>query len=410
MSGPGPGYSLPGRPIKPAIASPAPGTPSAQPAVVAGQQPPVAPPEANAQADLDTLNDASAVAGVDLNAEEDRMRAVNQARAAARPTGQASYIGWDRSRRQTWVEMPALTEAVKRIAQKFDLRNLEPDTLPLIALAAQHRLRDLVTEMIVIRRHRVHSSHLRPPPLDPSRDDGPSPLWDEVIYSDHDKIFRTLDRLELEEERRARRERIDRDQRELEQLGKLDDLQRPSEPGSPAASGPTPTLGNSPLSTPGPGDGKKRKRDNNPTATSKALPEAVQKLQTNRTAMRSLGGSSKKFSWLSGGSSPAMGSPTPASALGSKLPKPKFPPAAGLSDLGGPPKLALANTLHKTTSRLADVPLGSEATGSDGRESLQVILMKDALFALEKERGTGAGKGTGSQSVYRHLAKVRKVA
>lgn len=50
-------------------------------------------------------------------------------------------------------------------AAAFQLRTLEPDTIPLIALATRHRLASLINDAIAARDHRRFGSHLRPPPF-----------------------------------------------------------------------------------------------------------------------------------------------------------------------------------------------------------------------------------------------------
>ncbi|GAA5870138.1 hypothetical protein JCM8547_006898 [Rhodosporidiobolus lusitaniae] len=224
----------------------------------------------NAQStDVDSLMDAVGASGVDLGAEEESLRATNErmhaqamaAQQAAQAAGQApnpqAYAGVDRSRKQDFIDPSVLAECVKKVAAAFQLKTLEPDTIPLIALATRHRLMSLVNASIAARDHRQSSSHFRVPPFvtpsssssrkkrrrdetglvddeDPDGDDdedeemldasgsGESkrqkvPAWDTLVYDDPERYLSVLERVEREEERRKRRERMVRDQREQEQ-------------------------------------------------------------------------------------------------------------------------------------------------------------------------------------------------
>ncbi|GAA6014696.1 hypothetical protein JCM10207_006906 [Rhodosporidiobolus poonsookiae] len=219
-----------------------------------------------AKTDVNSLMDAVGASGVDLNAEEDSLRATNErmhAQAmAAQASGQGSnphaYAGVDRSRKQDFMDPQLLAECVKKVAAAYQLKTLEPDTIPLIALATRHRLMSLVNSAIAARDHRQSSSHFRVPPfvapssttsrkrrrrgaLDPDLDEDGNlfdddsddemedvldaegagarpkvPAWDTLVYDDPERYLSVLERVDREEERRKRRERMVRDQREQE--------------------------------------------------------------------------------------------------------------------------------------------------------------------------------------------------
>ena len=131
-------------------------------------------------------------------------------------------------RPQIIVDEQAIKDAVLRIAAQYQLRNLESDSLPLIGLAVQMRIRTLLEAMIEAKQHRVSGHHMRPPPVHSARYEGdlPAPMWDTVMYDDVDKIVSTFDRLEREEERQARKDRLARDQAEQEERERLERLAR----------------------------------------------------------------------------------------------------------------------------------------------------------------------------------------
>ncbi|GAA5898152.1 hypothetical protein JCM5296_002005 [Sporobolomyces johnsonii] len=500
---------------------------------------PSAEPQAGENAkttDVESLMDAVGASGVDLGAEEESMRATNErmhaaavaaqhAAAAAGAPSAHTYTGVDRSRKQDFIDQQVLAECVKKVAAAFQLKTLEPDTIPLIALATRHRLMSLINASIAARDHRQSSSHFRPPPfvtasnkrrrrdaLDPDLDEdededeedemdetgGPSgsskrpkvPAWDTLVYDDPERYLAVLERVDREEERKKRRERMLRDQKEQEER-ELAEAMAASAAAEKAlaeeagvsggggggaegkgkgkakggaerflaannADGPS-TPGGKGSETPLGKDGKPKKERkkkakpgaagadgtpgsgaSTPSATTIArnMTEDVKKRLTDQVAMRSLGGN--KFSWLNAG----VGSPTPAGAgaVGGAggLPKPKFAPASSLpppsfTPLGGAlPSTSLLNPANSssaaaagaaassasaaanalTTSRLNVPPLHDAQRTQIAKDTWQaghhVVELGDLLFALDRERGMGVGKGAGRGAALRGRAGVTR--
>jgi len=173
-----------------------------------------------------------------------------------------------------------------------------------------------------------------------------------------------------------------------------------------------------------------------PSATSiaKNMSEEARKRLTDHSAMKSLGGT--KYSWMNaaaGPSSSTFGSPSPAtpSMLGggvsSSLGRPKFQPSqsswlgggnAGLSSLNPAnntpisakdPSL-LNNAL--TTSRLNVAPLHDAQRTQIAKDEWEaghhVVEMGDLLFAMDRERGVGIGKGSGRNTAVRGRAGITR--
>jgi hypothetical protein len=204
-------------------------------------------------------------------------------------------------------------------------------------------------------------------------------MWDQVVYSDTEKVLRAIQRVEREEEMKERRERNLRDTIERE-------AQAQQEAGADGATG----------SPSGGGDGEGRKEKKRKKDTGKSLSEDQLKKMSDRTARGVLGG--KQYSWMTAGA--GGGAPLrPASPLSGSngLPKPKFPPQS--SALGGAPLGASA-----ALPRLDSTPVFQDAPRE--KESSRITL-RDAVFALEKERGFGAGAGTGQTAIYSALARRR---
>lgn len=285
--------------------------------------------------------------------------------------------------------------------------------------------------------------------------EGVEAAWDVKVNENTERVLTAMERLEREEERRARRQRMDRDQKELEEKGHLEGVN-----GSAGGGGTTTTGGGTAVNgtggsgsgsatgtpasgtpvgpgTPAGGDGvgpdgkpkkeKKRKREG-PGVAARNMSEDVRKKLSDQTALRSVGG--RSFSWLSGGAG-GLGTPTPASKLGggtsNGLPKPKFAPqpsmfgggAAG-SKLPPPSFLPSSNSLT-TPARLSGVPtlhdkaiVGRPGAGllegidDASLDESKEITMRDALFAVEKERCGGAGRGSGDKVVAVAYARGRR--
>ncbi|GAA5954872.1 hypothetical protein JCM3765_007799 [Sporobolomyces pararoseus] len=239
---------------------------------------------------VNSLMDAVGASGVDLGAEEESLRASNERlhsqamqNQSSQPGGSSSttggggggihaYQGIDRSRKQDFIDPSVLAECVKKVAAHFQLKTLEPDTIPLIALATRNRLQSLINSSIKIRDHRQNSSHFKPPPFiassstgrqskkrrrtkqgrrDPltgdlimdsdgdgegedeemisgDEDNDPEesiseeeglpkvklPGWDALVYDDPERYLNVLERVDRSEEAKNRRERMMRDQKE----------------------------------------------------------------------------------------------------------------------------------------------------------------------------------------------------
>ncbi|KAK4055761.1 hypothetical protein OIV83_000308 [Microbotryomycetes sp. JL201] len=371
---------------------------------------------------VDQLMDAVGASGVDIGAEEEGLRALN-ARLQASST---QDVGPDRARKQDFIDPSVLADVVKKIAAAFQLRTLEPDTIPFIALATRARLASLINDSIAARDHRRFSSHLRRPPMTTERkrkrteasnmafDDSDEdeemeefdfdlgemkrkrkekvPAWDTIVYDDTEKLLGVLERVDREEERRRRRERMLRDQKEEEEralaeaIAETERAEREANGGGSGgantAAGGTPASGGP--STPRPGGGagatgtetpvdkdgkpkKKTKKKMSEVSVHRNMSEDVKKRLTDQVAMRWSGG--KSFAWFNpgtGGASSAagFGSPTP-----SNLPKPKFAPASSLP----PPTFA-----PTTSSGLAN----SVSSGDLGAGGAQPSLLSSHLTRL----------------------------
>ncbi|MBW0517928.1 hypothetical protein O181_057643 [Austropuccinia psidii MF-1] len=389
----------------------------------------------NSQTDFDTINDAVGISGVDIAAEEElsRQQSTTFARSGTRThSGVNGPPPWlapqHRVKIMDFLDKPALTVMVQHIAASYQLKTLEPAILDVLTQAAEARIHSLIIDSIAAKDHRLASSHLRPPPLYPTsppkgkqKEKAPEAMYDQLIYDEPERILSILARVEGEEERRARLERQSTES-EADRLAGITSKEIDQQPTTPShvseSSRSHPTDQNDKIGSQAKKE-KKRKREG-PGQQAKNMSEDARARQSNQTAMRSVGGRSK-YSWLSGGvvntSTPrVMTSSNPTTAIMASLPAPKFAPSntkvnpinnksnsttvnRNLTGLNLIKKDGTNN--QSLNNRLGGlIPSHHLATGPKNQEERRVEL-KDCLFALERERGTGVGKGSGSKTLFK---------
>lgn len=323
------------------------------------------------------------------------------------------------------------------IAASFHLKNLESDSLPLIGLAVQMRIRSLVEQMIQAKQHRTNTNHTRPPPMYKPRfeNDLPAPMWDQVLYDDVEKVLSTIDRVEREEERQARKNRLARDRAEQEERERNEFLAQEDGGMKAGTSGTNglrmdvdgssadlnkfggPTGAISMPGTPLSGASvdkkgikeKKRKRET-PAQTARNMSDDVRKKLSDQTATRAIGG--KRHAWMIGGDGPTSNQkkvpslqplPSDLSINTSSLSAHPFPPQV-LKEEDGTPASGVLNTSTPLSAlaRLTGVPRGHEASKSKMDDPANMfVTIRDALFVMEGERGKGAGIGSGTRPLVR---------
>ncbi|EOQ99042.1 hypothetical protein E3P92_01798 [Wallemia ichthyophaga] len=302
--------------------------------------------QSNKGTDVRSLIDAVGNAGVDIEAEHEAILQSNdilQSRYGL-PTRH------NRSRTQDFLNNSILRDKIRAAAAPHQLQRVDEDCLQFLALATQARLRHLIELMIQANHHRSASSHVNAPTIIHG-----DPLYSQSIRTDTDKQLQALEKIEREDETKARRERVERitvereekqflqSQQQQQQLVEEDDQKK-----------------------------KKRKKD---MSTAKNMSDDVQKKLSDQTALRSAG-LAPKYSWLTGGAVPS-----PRSS--SNLPKPKFQPQQ-------------SNLNIKTSQQKTLGPPPHDAHLESG-----TINLNDALFALERERGMGAGRGSGQMTAWK---------
>ncbi|KAI8443622.1 hypothetical protein BY996DRAFT_3290734 [Phakopsora pachyrhizi] len=408
------------------------------------------------QTDFEAINDAVGISGVDIAAEEELAKQQSVMYGRTRGRGSVhSQRGWSappqRVKIMEFLDKPALTLMVQHIAASYQLKTLEPAILDVLSQAAEHRIHSLIIDSIAAKDHRVASNHLRAPPLYPGptqkgkqKEKAPEAMYDQLIYDEPERILSMLARVEGEEERKARTDREMNGRKEEEQQQQQQQQQQQDSNNNSTMtldlSQPTPssTLNEPNKNQPPDQFGaegrtnqktnkkeKKRKREG-PGQQARSMTEDARARQSNQTAMRSVGGRSK-YSWLSGGVvKPNLNKSATIKNLNStsimaSLPAPKFAPqsASGLNQASDDKNKLLSSKKEQSgvgcgnmeindsnqtskgefkqgaggvSSRLGGILPGShlsnQETGGVG--------LRDCLFALERERGTGAGRGSGT--------------
>ncbi|KAF8204338.1 transcription initiation factor TFIID component TAF4 family-domain-containing protein [Mycena galopus ATCC 62051] len=318
-------------------------------------------PTTPAPTDVATLNDAASSAGVDVRAEEERLRA-----STTQSTASSSRIKLDRSRTQPLnpnFDLEVLKPRLAEIAAHHKLAGGVPEeTATYVALALRTRLERLVEQMSVAARHRTDTQFDRPASLYAEG----LPMWSLVVRSDIAKQAAVLERIDREEETKVRRERKERAEMTAAQTAAL--------AAQAAGAG-----GGSGMDFDDEEGGKRKKKKDGPGVTARNMSEDVRKKMSNAVASQAAG-IGGKYSWMNAGNAAAAAAKPVKSATPSST--------ATTTTAGGGGGWARAYVPKKT-----DTPAAApEPVEEDTRTA---ITIRDAQFVIEKERGHGGGRGSG---------------
>ena len=328
----------------------------------------------------------------------------------------------------------ACTILIIHLAREHQM-TFDEEALTYLALAAETRLRSLLTSSLSAQFHRTTSSHTRAPPT--SKSSG-QPMWSHVAVADSNAVLEALSRENKDAEQSFRASRMDRIAREAEMQRAKERAERivaasnadgAEEEGAGGSDGgqngqasgsgvSTPakasSSGNSPpvfgaVSERKTGSGRKSGKK----AARDVSAEVAHKM-SNATAMRNAGIFNKKqYSWMT--SVPPVSSP-----LAGK--KRKEGEGEGEQANGQAPEddASLAKKGKKrdkgdkegdqpiprkrprlTAPTRREVVVARDASGAE-RKMMddQVLTMEDVIFALERE-GVGKGMGTTDEIVMR---------
>jgi hypothetical protein len=325
----------------------------------------------------------------------------------------------------------------------------DDESLAYLSMAAESRLRDILTSSISAQQHRTTTSYLHPPPIASASGSGSGSkkekaMWAVSVNSDPNALLEVLNKQAKDAERDFRTSRMTRLAREheieriRERQGGGESVQESNNKTSPdedtiptsatAAAGATsPDRPNSPLpkadvnATPTFG-GVSAKKTNRNKKTATFSPD-VQIKMSNATAMRSTG-MGKKYSWMN--NAPNISSPLSGRKKGKKGAQEEDTEEGGeLGEGDGEgskkrKKSGLSNEVGEESGKRQKkrrmptlpsrrmVPVATPGPpGLGGNEKMvsddRCLTVADFVFALEREGGKGMG--TGDEVVRKAMAR-----
>ncbi|KAG2105037.1 transcription initiation factor TFIID component TAF4 family-domain-containing protein [Suillus discolor] len=318
--------------------------------------------------DVATLNDALGSAGVDLRAEEESLQRSHDSHQSYRTFE-------DRSRKQPTTpsfDTRFLGTTMRSIGTEHKVTKIPEDSVNYLAIALRARLQDLVTTMVAAANHRTDTQFDRPA----SQYENGTSMWSIVVQSDVAKQLAALEKIEREEEMKVRRERKERADMAAAHAANL----------AAQASG-----GNA-MAVDGDEEGgaKKKKKKEGPGVTARNMSEDVRKKMSNAVASQAAGISSK-YSWMNAANAstaaakpkPAASSTATTSTATTTTPATTTAPAASTAPATSWARPYIGGKKGSPTS--------PQTAEDDDR---MLITMRDAMFAIEKERGHGGGRGS----------------
>lgn len=327
---------------------------------------------------------------------------------------------------------------------------VDDEAMRYLAMAAEIRVRALLSSAVRTQQHRVHSTHQRKPPMSKgSGSKAGKPLWSQKATSDTNAVMVALATANKEEnkahrvartERNARETEIARAQaaakeREREREGSSvpqeteagaassaaisDSEEAPPSGGASATGAPSAAAASS--STPGPtfqaaptfGAPLPKKSKGGKKGAAKDVSSEVQAKITNATAFMAVG-RKRKYAWEMGAGAGAFKPPVPSLLSGKRKkgaddadsPGPSgaeapaaAAPAAEASAAAVKPKKA-KRTLSGPHRRPIDVHQPGDKRAKDDT----ALTVADFVFALDHE-GSGRGMGTADELVRRMRAR-----
>ncbi|KAI9283507.1 transcription initiation factor TFIID component TAF4 family-domain-containing protein [Umbelopsis sp. AD052] len=340
---------------------------------------------ADERVDYDTLTDVMGYAGVDLKEEAE------QSLSHGDSAGSTMTDGIDRTKLQNFINMTMLKVVVGKIATKASVKDISPDFLSYLALATQDRIRGLAEQMVKASKHRVFSQTFDAPPIDEATG---QPLYKIVVQQDIRKQLLAIERVEREEERRRKEAMSERERRAQQgETGGGEDDDKPK---------------------------KKKQKAMGPGVTARTMSEDMRNKKANETALMSAGG--KRMSWMtsttdtpsppaksvsSQPSTPSAmndgGETTQATKTKGKRGRPRGSGVGGRSGSSrGEPAAPSSNVNLFLPPSTVTRPLRA------GDASSRKVTVRDAIFALERERDEGIGSSGEERILLKVYTKLLK--
>ena len=294
----------------------------------------------------------------------------------------------DRTKRSNAIDSKTLTNPVSTIARHHGLaKGASDESLQYLALALKARLHGLVTSMLDAAEHRATAQATRPAGLwDPHNGEDATAMWTHIVRRDVGLQLAALEKAEREDEQRLRKERKERQEA---QAAALAAMQAP------------------PMPMPGAmdddeGPAKKKRKKEGPGVSARNMSEDVRKKMSNAVASQAAGISTKKYSWMTEGgsasSTPQKPKTRPATAT-TPAGQPDSAPGTPAPGTPGGPASAAPTPAASGTSK--PFVAGKGKAGANGTAAAaaknatepRTVTLRDAMFAIQRERGHGGGRG-----------------
>jgi len=261
---------------------------------------------------------------------------------------------------------------MREIGTKHKVTRVPEDSVSYLALALRARLQDLVTSMILAAYHRTETRHDRPVPV---YEDGTA-MWTVVVRNNLAKQLAALEKVDREEEMKIRRERKERAELAAAHAANL--AAQVAGSGNPMAIDDDEA------------NAKKKKKKEGPGVTARNMSEDVRKKMSNAVASQAAG-IGGKYAWMSAATNTANVTPKPKASAA---------PSAGTSGILGTTSAPATTTTpapSATTSWARPYVSATKAATSSAHiaesDHRMVVTLRDAMFAVERERGHGGGRG-----------------
>ena len=264
---------------------------------------------------------------------------------------------------------------MRTIGTTHKITKVPEDAVNYLALALRVRLQELVKAMIAAAAHRHDTQFDRPASL--YEDD--NPMWSIVVRTDIAKQLAVLERIEREEEMKVRRERKERSELAAAQSSNYGSQQN---------------LGDGEMDDEEAMQPKKKKKKEGPGVTARNMSEDVRKKMSNAVASQAAGLSTGKYAWMNataGASSSAKTKLTSSTKELSTIPTSTTNNTAATTTTSTSAQQTASSWVRPYVSSTAKQNTSKDEKDEDSRRK---ITLRDALFALEKERGHGGGRGS----------------
>jgi hypothetical protein len=271
---------------------------------------------------------------------------------------------------------------MRTVGTAHKVTKVPEDSVNYLALALRVRLQELVKDMIAAAEHRHDTQFDRPASL---YEDG-NPMWSIVVRTDIAKQLAVLERIEREEEMKVRRERKERSELAAAQSSNYNSQQ---------------SVGDGELEDEEAMQPKKKKKKEGPGVTARNMSEDVRKKMSNAVASQAAGLSTGKYAWMNaaaGTSTSTKGKPTTSTKELSTIATTSTSTNAN-ANANTTTMASTSAITQQTMSSWARPYVSSTNKQNSSRDekdedSRRKILLRDALFVLEKERGHGGGRGS----------------